>query len=95
MTRRDAARDVVQHATDSVAERNTVNVPQDTDARRAWCAWLAGEYELLKFFRTYEQADSYARAQREDDSKTWYVGKTIAQFADLEVAQAYALGRLQ
>ena len=71
------------------------NKHADPDERRAWCAWPAGEYELLKFFRTYEQADSYARAQRDDDSKTWYVGKTIAQFADLEVATAYALGQLQ
>lgn len=66
----------------------------DPDARRAWCAWPAGEYELCKFFRTYETAASYARSQREDDCKVWCVGKTVAQFADLEVAQAYALGQL-
>jgi hypothetical protein len=71
------------------------NVPQDNDPRRAWPAWPAGEHELCRFFRTYEAAASYARTQRDDDAKTWYVGKTIAQFADLEVAQAYALGQLQ
>lgn len=71
------------------------NVPQDADERRAWAAWPAGEYEACRFFRTYEAADAYARAQRDDDSKTWYVGKTIAQFSDREVATAYARGQLQ
>lgn len=70
------------------------NVPQDDDPRRAWCAWPAGEYEALKFFRTHGEADAYARRCRDDDAKTWYVGKTVAQFDDLEVARAYALGQL-
>jgi hypothetical protein len=75
--------------------RAVSNTHPDPNPDRAWAAWPENEREALKCFRTFEAAESYARAQRAEDLETWFIGKTVAQFSDLEIAQGFALDRLQ